>query len=239
VVFALNTIEKAALSTKDKEPPSLLKEISADSKYRVALFDVDGVILTPEKFFFEVHAEANNISPDNFHVFFNSSGFGDALKGKADLKELIVQHPQLWGDQRSPDEILQDWLVVEGAVDYELVENIKAIKQSGVKVCLATNQFSQKKEYIVNQLVPGIFDYVFSSSDLGHIKPDPRFFSGILEQLKSQPEFADLVPAEIVFFDDKTVYVDSAKSLGLDGVVYEHPRQVNEISLGLFAAEPV
>jgi len=66
-----------------------------------------------------------------------------------------------------------------------------------------------------------LYEHTFFSCDYGKLKSDPGYFSFILEQTGINPE-------EAFFFDDYDVNVDVAKSVGINGVVFEDAIQLKD-----------
>lgn len=55
-----------------------------------------------------------------------------------------------------------------------------------------------------------MFDDLFFSCELGHMKPEPVFFEAVARKLNS-------APAELHFWDDSLAYIDAAKRAGWNG----------------------
>jgi FMN phosphatase YigB (HAD superfamily) len=195
----------------------------------VALFDMDEVVLKPEKFYPEILGQDFGFDPREL-VF--TDGFVAALTNKLDMAEVLANFPGLAG-KLSRDQIQEivekKWPQAEGVVDYQVIDHILDLKAQGVKICGATNNFKQKCRYINEILLPNIFDGFFSSSSLGCLKPDPAFFKAIIDQLQESEGFEDLRPEEIVYFDDYQEYINSARDLGIDGRLYSQAHQVRSL----------
>lgn len=65
------------------------------------------------------------------------------------------------------------------------------------------------------------FDEVVWSCDIGINKPDKQIFSYVIDKF-------DLNPEECIFIDDKQNNVDAAKSLGMNGIIYQNPKQLKQ-----------
>ena len=77
----------------------------------------------------------------------------------------------------------------------------------------------------------GIFERVFTSADAGMRKPDLCFFKYVLEEIKAEP-------SSIVFVDDQLENVLAARSLGMNGTVFDNVQRVRQ-SLRFFTGDPV
>lgn len=58
------------------------------------------------------------------------------------------------------------------------------------------------------------FERYFLSNEMGLLKPDPAYFQYILDELK-------IPPTDCIFIDDRPENVLSARSLGINGLVFE------------------
>lgn len=63
------------------------------------------------------------------------------------------------------------------------------------------------------------FDKVFYSGKFGVKKPDPRFFKAVLNNLKAKPQ-------NIVFVDDVKENVLAARRIGIKGIQFSNPQQL-------------
>ena len=73
----------------------------------------------------------------------------------------------------------------------------------------------------------GVETFVWSCKE-GLNKPDPKIYEIVLKRLNLPPE-------DCVFVDDKEVNIDTAKKLGMHGIVFKAPEQLRKelIKLGL------
>jgi FMN phosphatase YigB (HAD superfamily) len=76
-----------------------------------------------------------------------------------------------------------------------------------------------------------IFERVFTSAAAGMRKPDLRFFKYVLDEIKAEP-------SSVVFVDDRFENVIAARSLGINGIVFDDVSRVRQ-SLRYFVSDPV
>jgi len=180
------------------------------------LFDADGIIVTSEKFSLQYQKEFG-VSNDEMLPFFNGE-FQKCLVGKADLKELVEPWLSKWKWRGNVEEFLEFWFKAEHKIDEEVAEIIEKLKKKGVKCFLATNQEKYRTNYMKKEMgFEGLFDYVFSSAEIGFKKPQKDFYEHILRELK---EKYDIKIDDIIFFDDSQGHIDEAKKLGMDARLY-------------------
>ena len=179
---------------------------------KTILFDVDGVLLIGEPWDRDL-AAIYGITPDSLRPFFTGP-FQDCLVGRADLKaELALCLPRC-GWQQSVDDFIDYWFG-RHVVDKQLIQAIQRLRQRGIKCYLATQQERYRTNYLLRELgFEQCFDGMFSSSDIGALKREPRFFETILATLEG------CSPAEIFFWDDAPVNVETARSVGIQAEVY-------------------
>ncbi len=189
--------------------------------FKAALFDMDGVLNQYPDMFSRVYAEREGIDPKPIERFFKLH-WQDVLEGNLDLKQLLVEHSDAWHLKGNPQQLLDDWFMTEDAMNKDLLEVVQELRRRGIKCYLATNNEPYRVLYARDHMFKDKLDGIFSSSNLGVMKPDRNFFERALKRLNLQP-------AEVAFFDDNPGHVEVAKSLGMAAYVYESPEQVRQI----------
>lgn len=180
---------------------------------KAVLFDVDGVVCVPPELFSLRYARDNGINATDITAFFTGPFFQSTI-GKADLKDLIIEHNHIWKWSGPIDELLDHWFTTEHIVSKPVTEYIQQLRAQGIKCYTATNQERYRAAYIRDTMFPDMFDGYFASCDLGVAKPSPKFFDAILEQLRTDGIIAS--PHDVAFFDDSKANVEIATSLGLN-----------------------
>lgn len=196
------------------------------SEIKAALFDADGVVIVPQKVFSGQYAEKYGLDPESFEAFFREE-FSDAITGKADLKDLIRKHNDIWHWERDPQELLDMWFAAENATDKALLEIIAQQRAKGMPVYMATNQEQYRAKYIREVLFPNVFSGLFISSEIGYTKRDPEYWVAVLGKLAI--DVPDIRPDQVVFFDDSRDSIDGAKQAGIRAYLYEGIAQVREV----------
>lgn len=98
------------------------------------------------------------------------------------------------------------------------------MRTQGIRCYLATNQEKFRTAYIKNVMFPNVFDGIFSSCEIGAIKPSKDYFQAILGKLKLDGIMTD----QIQYFDDNQTNVDAANLLGIQGHLYHNVALVRE-----------
>lgn len=191
--------------------------------YKVALFDADGVTITPPRPYSYQHAETHRLDVKKFEAFFGGD-FQLALRGKADLKELIMKHASLWKPNGDPQYILNAWFEAENFPNHPLLGFIQQLRSQDTKCFLASDQEKYRAEYLKRSMFSDEFDGMFLSCDIGVTKRDPTFFPSVMARLSAK--IPKLQPRHIIYFDDNETNVFNAKKAGIDAWVYQDVDQV-------------
>lgn len=103
-------------------------------------------------------------------------------------------------------------------LDLEVVETIDRLK-NGARVVVGTNTITPHYRIHLQKRDYEIFDAVYASHLMGVAKPDPGFYTHILDQEGCSPEQA-------VFIDDLPANVEAAADLGIHSIVFTDAYQL-------------
>ena len=184
-----------------------------NTKPTTLLLDFDGV-LSPGPNFSDIYAEEFGIDVNVMMPFFRSNVKDLANTNQADLKDLLEDIVETWKWKGTVDELLEYWLQADSDVDERIVKVAKQAAQSGIKVCLASDQEKYRTEFIWEK--KGLKDWLdgrFVYCEIGYCKDDPEFFRSVIDKLGVTPE-------GIFFFDDSQSKVDSALTVGINAFLY-------------------
>lgn len=180
------------------------------------LFDADGVLIHSEMFSIQYQRKFN--VPDKDMLPFFTGRFQDCMVGKADLIEIVRPWLEKWKWTGTVDEFLTFWFESEHNVDERLVKLIQELRKNKIKCYLATNQEKYRTQYMKDRMgFEGLFNHVFSSSDIGHKKDEKEFFTFVLNELKNEH---GIFPHDVMFFDDCEKHIEIAKSLDINAHLY-------------------
>lgn len=143
------------------------------------------------------------------------------MTGQTDFGRALEPVLRRYGIDAAVADVLapSTWIVP----DKTMVDAVLALRASGLRCCLATNQQHLRAAYMRSQLgYDDIFDQQFYSCELGLAKPDPAYFSTILGQLEAAPD-------TVLFVDDKEENVAGARTAGLRAELF--PRDAGGSSL--------
>ncbi len=185
----------------------------SDGMISLIILDADGVLINGEPFR-SVRARELDIDKAKEEEFF-AGIFQECLVGRADLKESIAPYLPSFGWRGTVDEFLDWWFKTESGVDQTLVSYVRQLRQSGVKVVLATNQEKYRTQYMLEQMgFDGKFDKIYSSALVGLKKPAVEFYAYMVEDMGTSKD-------EVLFWDDDQGNIDGALEYGIKAHFYE------------------
>lgn len=133
--------------------------------------------------------------------------FQDCVVGKADLRVEVEKVMSEWGWKGSVDELLAYWFREEAnRVDQRFDAVIAALKEKGIVCALGTNNEKYRTHDLIHNKGLGKWfakHLHFSSSNVGHKKPEAEYFAKVTRLL-------GLEPNEIAFWDDDKKNVEGA-----------------------------
>lgn len=106
--------------------------------------------------------------------------------------------------------------------DREVNEAIVYLKEKGYPLFLLSNTNELHFSYIIDKYpIIHSFDEWLLSFEVGAKKPKRRIYEAIFEKM-------DVQPGEVFYIDDIPKYVEVAKHLGIDGMVFKNAHQLWE-----------
>jgi len=112
------------------------------------------------------------------------------------------------------------------------IRDLQAEAQGALRIFAMSN--ISEPDYAVTRAKStewGIFERVFTSAAAGMRKPDLCFFEFVLGEIKAEP-------SSVVFVDDRPENVLAARSLGMNGIIFDDVQRVRQ-SLMVFTGDPV
>jgi epoxide hydrolase-like predicted phosphatase len=104
-------------------------------------------------------------------------------------------------------------------VNWRLLDYIRSLRPR-FKVGLLSNAWDDLRKTLHDRWnIDGLFDELIISAEVKLVKPDPRIFQLATDRLKALPD-------ETIFIDDIAENVESARLVGLKGILYQDFDQV-------------
>jgi epoxide hydrolase-like predicted phosphatase len=97
-----------------------------------------------------------------------------------------------------------------------MVQTLRAVKSAGYATAIITNNVREFRDgWRTLMPVDELIDSVFDSSELGMRKPNPAIYLYALQTM------GDIAPQRAVFLDDVEQNVQSARNVGIQGIVVD------------------
>ncbi len=185
---------------------------------KIIILDLDGVISFRDGYFTDRYASEAELDKSTTITPFFSGVFQDILVGKKDLKEELPKVLKDWKWEGTMDDFLMKWFESEMRINEELLDLLTELKTSHkFRLIVATDNEKYKTEFMINILNEfGIFDRVYSSSELGFKKHDVEFWEELFKK-----EGEENRPNSI-FWDDDQANVDLANGNGVKSYFYRN-----------------
>ena len=98
--------------------------------------------------------------------------------------------------------------------NFELFEYIKKLRQQYKTAVLSNVNSGVIEQRIPEPWLEQCFDEVIISADVGYIKPDPEIYEHTAKKLGAKLN-------ECIFIDDRVGYVEAAKNIGMQAILYQ------------------
>ena len=183
------------------------------------LFDADGVIQGVRDGWLAELTAAGGTSGEDFVVAVFEAELATVSGG--DFEQAMTDVLRRFEITRPLAEVIdpQYWIVVDAA----MLAAVRALRTSGLRCGLATNQQNLRGAYMRDSLgYAEAFDAQFYSWELGVAKPHPDYFRQILQRTGT--------PAQrVLFLDDSEANVAGARSVGLRGELFPRGGSVSAL----------
>ncbi|KAH9164229.1 Haloacid dehalogenase-like hydrolase-domain-containing protein, partial [Lactarius sanguifluus] len=203
--------------------------MSLPPRCHILIFDLGDVLLTWSP------VTKTSISPKMLKAMPSSTIWHDYERGNLSEDECY----RLVGDKFSldPEEFRRAILDARDSIRPDdafvrFIRDLQAEAQGALRIFAMSN--ISAPDYEVARARPeewGIFERVFTSAAAGMRKPELCFFKFVLDQIKAEP-------SSVVFVDDRSENVLAARSLGMNGIVFDDVQRVRQ-SLRMFTGDPV
>jgi putative hydrolase of the HAD superfamily len=192
---------------------------------RALLMDADGVLQQLPKGFLADFATLGGSWDFVREVFGEEQR---TMTGEEDLLDVLNEIIDRRGLSITTDQLLALWYRI--IPDQRMLDLVARARAAGVTTVLATNQQSYRGRWMQQNLPYGdYFDHAFYSFEIGLAKPNPAYFSHIVEQV-------GIAPSEAVFVDDLPRNAAGARAAGLKAIAYPARHPFGLLKLRLRAA---
>lgn len=203
-----------------------------NNRIRAIIFDLGNVLID-----FDHRIAARRIShfcdkaPDEiFSLFFASDVTTVFEEGKITCSEFFLKVKEALNLKLNYETFVAIWneiffLTAKNRAVFSLANTLR----QHYKIVLLSNinilHFEYLKKYFP---IFDIFDYVFTSFELGAVKPNPLVYHKVFKTL-------EVLPEEVLYTDDRKELVESAKALGIKSLHFTGIEQLKQdlISSGI------
>lgn len=199
---------------------AMLSSISMNNTFTLVMIDMGGVLAlhtdsSMEKrllqdFGIESYSSFSEIDPSLVDVLqeHSKNNITEAqMWEQFTLKTGIVVPPykgSLWAKYFKPD------------LDEAMLGLLRELKEKGFRIVCATNTEPAHYEHHKAMDHYAVFDTVYASCEMGKAKPEPEFFTHILEA-------EAVLPRQVLFIDDYAINCEAAAGLGIHAYRYTDP----------------
>jgi putative hydrolase of the HAD superfamily len=194
-------------------------------KIEVILFDLGNVLID-----FDHSIAARRIayfcdmSAEEIYTFFFASSLTTSFEeGKISPQGFFLEVKKILNLKLSYETFVPIWneiffLSPQNRAVFGLANLLKRYYRVAVLTNINILHFEYLKKYFP---IFDIFDYIFTSFELGAVKPDKRVYKRVLEVLQ-------VPPGHIFYTDDRKELVESATTLGIRGLLFIGLKQLRK-----------
>lgn len=187
----------------------MTKSASGD-RISTILFDADGVMQRTDDSWHDtlvgLLGERGEADGESF-VLAIQQAEKPTMDGRTDIVEAMTGVLREFSVDADVDDILDVWTKIEP--NPTMISAVLELRRQGVQCCLATNQQTSRATWMRDNLhFDEVFSEQFYSCELGLAKPDPAYFTTIVERL-------DVRPGSVLFIDDTEVNITGAREAGI------------------------
>jgi len=197
---------------------------------KAILFDIDGVIIRHQNYFWETLSSENYSNPIiTMSRLYKSDDNRKCDKGELDILDYIK--PFL--EKINWDKLAEDYLNLQYQyeyqfIDFELLSKINTIKSIGVKTFIASNQNHYRKKNLINMMdVDNVFSDYYFSCDIGYVKSENEYWDKVLKNINAK--HGNIRNEEILFIDDMDKNTRKAEEFNLQTCLISCKNDIEEI----------
>jgi len=204
-----------------------------DGKIKVILFDLGNVLVD-----FDYGIAARRMvhfigvgHKDIPALILKSEITGIFEEGKISPREFFLKIKDSFNLNISYERFVPIWnevffLSAKNRSVYSLANSLR----NNYKLAMLSNTNILHYEYLKRSFpVFDIFDEVFISCKMGLVKPNPRIYARVLEEL-------NVLPQEVFYTDDREEFVESARGLKINSLVFKDIKKLRGDLAGLGVA---
>ena len=174
-------------------------------KFKLVAFDLEGVLFDWREGLNSISIKTGVDSTLVRNYILNN--LENLESGKIDSIQFWKNFCHNFKIQENPENLFKTWILSQEKIkeNWKLAKNLKI---KGYKLALCTNSWSGLVKIFSDNFPEfSIFDYIFDSSKIGFIKPEPEYFKYVENVTGFKGE-------EIILIDDSENNIKGAKQFG-------------------------
>lgn len=191
---------------------------------RALMVDVDGVVVRTQPGGWAANLEADlGLKREVLQAQFFKPHWEDVVLGRAGLHDRLGPVLAEIAPHLTSAQLAAYWFDNDAHLDETLLEDLAALRQTGVALHLATVQEHARAAYLWDTLgLRARFDAIHYAADIGCAKPDPGFFAAVVAR-------TGFAPADLILIDDRPANVDAAIAAGWGGLLWDGTKRLSEV----------
>lgn len=188
------------------------------------MVDVDGVVMMPRPGGWAADLEADlGLRAADLQTHFFAAHWNDIILGRAGLHERLAPVLAQVAPHLTSERLAAYWFEKDARLDLQLLDDLSAVRASGIQVHLATVQEHLRATYLWTTLgLSARFDGMHYAADLGARKSDGAFYAAV----EARTGFA---PAELMLIDDTPVNIEAARAAGWGGKLWTGETRLSDL----------
>ena len=189
---------------------------------KAIIFDWGGVLIDdPENGLIEYCANSLETSAKSLKNIFSQHEleFQKGLISENDLWKIICNKLKI--NQPISKSLWKEAVTSVFVDKKEVYELAQTLKKNEYKVGFLSNTEIPTMEYFYDNGYEKYFDEKIFSCAEKTVKPGKKIYNIALQKLQVKPD-------EVIFIDDKPKYIEGAIQVGIHGIVFKNPNQLNK-----------
>ena len=192
-------------------------------KIQAVIFDFGRVISSqkPSSLFRAYEDDLGLAAGTINQIMFDSQAWEEALVGRISAHEFWQRvGPELGLDSNEEIEAFHKRYHADESIDRGVLTLIQQL-YGRYKLAVLSNSPPGLAEWLSDWGIRDLFNVVYCSGDEGMVKPQPAAYNSTLQRL-------EVLPHEAVFIDDTIGHVETARSLGIHGILFTDSEQLKQ-----------
>ncbi|MEK7175663.1 MAG: HAD-IA family hydrolase [Patescibacteria group bacterium] len=186
------------------------------NKIKNLIFDIGGVLIFQSESCLDVNDHALKLVPGTTKIIVDDCFKQRTVDGNFNEKEYFMEMYSNLINWEKYQNIVSHLLSKE-ELNKDLVDWIDKNKGNNFRVYALSNNTIALNDVLRKKFKLKVFDRIFSSAEIGLVKPDPKLFKYVLDEISANPE-------DCLFIDNTEQHIKAANALGFKGILFKNNR---------------